>query len=299
MSQQPGWYDDPQDPELLRYWDGVQWTQHTSPLVRPNLDQAAQSGGYPQGPAGQRPASGSDRSANQGYGPGVQQDGGQGQYGRVYGQGQYGQGQYGQQGNQQWGGQAGWNQPMPGYAGTQEGATTPDGQRLAGWGRRLVARIIDWVIVGIASLALFPIVAPDVIPDLSTWLEDAINLAEAGSTAIPDLPDRLYTQLTAFTLASALLALAYEALFLKTMSATPGKLVLGMRVRLRDQPGPLSWNTSALRALVWQGPQLLGGIPILGFLASIFPVVNGLWPLWDTKKQSLNDKAAKTNVVLK
>ncbi len=300
MSQQPGWYDDPQDPELLRYWDGVQWTQHTSPLVRPNLDQAAQSGGYPQGPAGQGPASGSDRSANQGYGPGVQQDGGQGQYGQgQYGQGQYGQGQYGQQGNQQWGGQAGWNQPMPGYAGTQEGATTPDGQRLAGWGRRLVARIIDWVIVGIASLALFPIVAPDVIPDLSTWLEDAINLAEAGSTAIPDLPDRLYTQLTAFTLASALLALAYEALFLKTMSATPGKLVLGMRVRLRDQPGPLSWNTSALRALVWQGPQLLGGIPILGFLASIFPVVNGLWPLWDTKKQSLNDKAAKTNVVLK
>ena len=285
MSQQPGWYDDPQDPDLLRYWDGVQWTQHTSPLVRPNLDQAAQSGGYPEGTTGQGPADQRDRPENTGYGQGAPQ---------------YGQGQYGQQGNQQWGAQqGGWNQPMPGYVGTQESATTPDGQRLAGWGRRLVARIIDWVIVGIASLALFPVVAPDVIPDLSTWLEEAINLAEAGSTAVPDLPDRLYTQLTAFTLASALLALAYEALLLKTLSGTLGKLVVGMRVRLRDQPGPLSWNTSALRALVWQGPGLLGGIPILGFLASVFPVVNGLWPLWDAKKQSLNDKAAKTNVVLK
>ncbi|MBO3181743.1 DUF2510 domain-containing protein, partial [Dermatophilus congolensis] len=24
-----GWYDDPDDPELLRYWDGVLWTEHT------------------------------------------------------------------------------------------------------------------------------------------------------------------------------------------------------------------------------------------------------------------------------
>jgi uncharacterized RDD family membrane protein YckC len=288
MSQQPGWYDDPQDPDLLRYWDGVQWTQHTSPLVRPNLDQAAQSGGYPQGTTGPGQSGQGDRS------------GGYGQGGQQYGQGQYGQGQYGRQDSQQWGAQqGGWNQPMPGYAGTHEGATTPDGQRLAGWGRRLVARIIDWVIVGIASLALFPVVAPDVIPDLSSWVEEALSLAEAGSTAIPDLPDRLYSQLTAFTLASALLALAYEALLLKTMSGTLGKLALGMRVRLRDQPGALSWNTSALRALVWQGPQLLGSIPVLGFLASVFPVVNGLWPLWDAKKQSLNDKAAKTNVVLK
>ncbi|MBO3138051.1 DUF2510 domain-containing protein, partial [Dermatophilus congolensis] len=29
-----GWYDDPDDPELLRYWDGVLWTEHTA-LRRP------------------------------------------------------------------------------------------------------------------------------------------------------------------------------------------------------------------------------------------------------------------------
>ena len=40
MSQQPGWYDDPQDDQNLRYWDGVQWSHHTSPKRMPGLDQA-------------------------------------------------------------------------------------------------------------------------------------------------------------------------------------------------------------------------------------------------------------------
>ena len=40
MSQQAGWYDDPQDDSNLRYWDGVQWTDHTSPKQKPGLDRA-------------------------------------------------------------------------------------------------------------------------------------------------------------------------------------------------------------------------------------------------------------------
>ncbi|MCE0486586.1 RDD family protein [Ornithinimicrobium sediminis] len=294
MSQQPGWYDDPQDNALLRYWDGVQWTQHTSPRVRPDLDQAGQSGGYPQGSAGQT-------SAGQGGRPSGQQGYGQQPYGQQgYGQQPYGQQGYGQQGNQQWGAQqGGWNQPMPGYAGMQEGPVTPDGQRLAGWGRRLLARIIDGLVLGILGLLVFPLVAPNVIEDMSSWFEEVMAVTEGGSSAVPDLPDRFYSQLATFTLASALLALAYEVVLLKTASGTLGKLALGMRVRLRDEPGSLAWNTAALRALVWQGPSLLGSVPVVGFLASIFPVVNGLWPLWDAKRQSLNDKAAKTNVVLK
>ena len=34
MTQQPaGWYDDPQDPAQLRYWDGVIWSSHVSPKI--------------------------------------------------------------------------------------------------------------------------------------------------------------------------------------------------------------------------------------------------------------------------
>lgn len=42
-----GWYPDPHGaPQLLRYWDGSQWTEHTNP-----------AGGQPQAPAqGQAPA---------------------------------------------------------------------------------------------------------------------------------------------------------------------------------------------------------------------------------------------------
>lgn len=29
MTTQPGWYPDPQNPAVMRYWDGTKWTQHT------------------------------------------------------------------------------------------------------------------------------------------------------------------------------------------------------------------------------------------------------------------------------
>lgn len=29
MSPQPGWFPDSNNPQLLRWWDGQQWTEHT------------------------------------------------------------------------------------------------------------------------------------------------------------------------------------------------------------------------------------------------------------------------------
>lgn len=49
MSQQPsGWYDDPSNPDLLRYWDGVTWTSHTAPKKSPTASQSTI--GQPQQP---------------------------------------------------------------------------------------------------------------------------------------------------------------------------------------------------------------------------------------------------------
>ena len=28
-----GWYTDNADPSILRWWDGIQWTAHTTPVV--------------------------------------------------------------------------------------------------------------------------------------------------------------------------------------------------------------------------------------------------------------------------
>ena len=48
---QPGWYDSPNDPGLLRWWDGNQWTANTSP--RPAGQSVEPPGNYGAYPAQQ------------------------------------------------------------------------------------------------------------------------------------------------------------------------------------------------------------------------------------------------------
>jgi len=252
--------------DLLRYWDGTQWTTHTSPRHRPQADQgAAGSYGSPQSYAG----GGYAQQGQRGYG-------GAGSSGYGY-------------------------EPMPGSDYQQQDGrpTTPDGQRVSGWWRRFFARVVDWLLITIATFAMLPVLSPDFMSTFEQWLSVLSDPASVESAEATSLQQEVVAQVATVGFASAVLSLVYEAVFLKVAAATPGKLVLGLRVRLREHPGPLSWNTSIVRALVWEGPQLLGVVPILGNIAGLVPLINGLWPLWDAKNQSLNDKAAKTQVVRK
>jgi uncharacterized RDD family membrane protein YckC len=52
-----------------------------------------------------------------------------------------------------------------------------------------------------------------------------------------------------------------------------------------------------LRWLVQNIASLLSVVPFVGSFAGLFPLLDGLWPLWDDKRQALHDKAARTNVV--
>lgn len=270
MTQPAGWYDDPQDPDSLRYWDGVQWTHHTSPRQRPAPPQASGQWG------GQQPAPGQS----------------QGGYGN----------QYGTQGgpaHNPYAGQTGQNPYQGGiYASSMNRDTTPDGQPLAGWWLRLLARIIDNLLIGIVvgTFAVL-VLTPNLIDTMTAWMDDVIAAIDVQSTELPAIPDSIFSDILVVTLTIAGAALIYEIVLTTLWGGTLGKLATGLRVRLRDQPGNIGWSTATVRALVWNGPGVLSNIPLVGFLFSIFTLLNGLWPLWDDKKQSLNDKVAKTNVV--
>ncbi|AXH97777.1 RDD family protein [Ornithinimicrobium avium] len=288
MSQQAGWYDDPENADNLRYWDGVQWTDHKSPKRKPGLDQAGKAA-----------------QAGWGAAPGQQGQQSQGGHGGVH-QG-YGQQGHGQQGHGQQGGHdpsnpyAGGTQPpfqgqqwqsMPGGHQLQglPVPTTPDGQPLAGWWHRVAARIIDGVIILAVGLALLPVLAPG-------YWSGLMDFAMSQDDPFAPLPADLVALQLRWTLGVGVLGLAYEIIMVTMVGGTLGKLATGLRIRLREEPGKIGWVPSLLRALVYQGVGIVSQLStVLGFLA-LFPVLDVLWPLWDSKKQAIHDKAARTNVV--
>lgn len=255
---------------MLRYWDGVQWTNHTSPRQKPNLDRAGQ----------QWQAPGNEAQQQTGYGQQGQQQG--------YGQPNPYAGQTGQNPYQgEWQGQ----QMMPGGYQTQNVPSTPDGQPLAGWWRRVLARLLDGLIIGIVGGVIASFLVPDFFGQYLDW---AMTIEDP----LAQPPAELLAAQVRFTATLGVIAMVYELVMVTLAGGTLGKLITGLRVRLRDEPGKIGWGPSALRVLVYQGVGIIGSfLTALSFLTSAFGLLNVLWPLWDSKKQALHDKVAKTNVV--
>jgi uncharacterized RDD family membrane protein YckC len=287
MSQQPsGWYDDPSNPEMLRYWDGVMWTSHTAPRKSPTLPQS--SGLPPQ--AGSSDATGS--AATQGVPtpttPMPQGSGWQGQAPQAYGQGgQPGQqGQYGQQG------------PYGQYPGAPANAawmqtikTTADGVPLASWGRRLAAWVLDGILLTIVSYLLLRAFAPGYF----TAVENLINAASRQSqTEIQSVATDLAGQSLRVGLITWGTITVYCLAFWTTLAQTPGKMAVGISVRRADRPGPLDIVSALRRRLI----SVLQIVPLVSGLYFIVFLLDYLWPLWDDKRQALHDKVGATQVVM-
>jgi uncharacterized RDD family membrane protein YckC len=281
MSQQPsGWYDDPSDPDLLRYWDGVTWTTHTAPKKSPTASQSTIGGSLPgqtQAPTTPMP-----------HGSGWQQpqQGQPGQYGQQPGQPPqvpYPPSQY-QQAPQ-------YQQGQPGQTWMQGVPTTADGAPLASWGRRFGAWIIDGILVAIVSGLLVATLIPeytDMVDSIMNALER--NDPEAVSTIVANSVD---TTLKVALLSYVVMTI-YTIAFWTTTAQTIGKMLFRISVRRVDRPGPLDLATAVRRRLL----QLASVIPLLSNLYTFILFADGLWPLWDAKRQTLHDKIASTQVVL-
>jgi uncharacterized RDD family membrane protein YckC len=288
----PGWYDDPQDDTKLRYFDGVIWSNHTTPRsTRPAA--AASQAGQQQFPGQGHPPQYPGQAQGQSQPPGQQYPGP-----AAPGQQYPGQQVPGQHNPQFPGGpqQGGWNAPA--YPGMSAVATTPDGQPLAGYWQRVGAYLIDGIIQFVILMLLGGWLAFKAIQPVWDQISKAVDSGNTSTLNSIDTSTVNYGYLLAFGVVGAAIGFGYAVFFLSRTGATPGKAALGISVRLRERPGPLTVAVAAQRTSVQAVLSLLGNIPLLGNLFSLAALVDLLWPAWDDKKQALHDKFAKTNVVV-
>jgi uncharacterized RDD family membrane protein YckC len=265
MSFPAGWYDDPQDPTQQRYWDGGFWTDYRRPREGPPPYQG--QFGQP-GQADQPAPGGPGEPGQQGFGPGLGQPG-------------MGREGYGPQGPQGYGPQGfGYGPRVP---------ATPDGQQLAGWWKRVAARIIDSIIVlviGLPFTGYFYYRYIQAINDNNLFGTPASGETPSFGAA---LPLEIYQWIIPASVLGLLVELAYSYFFLTRTGATPGKKAMGLSVRLRDVPGPPPGSAVVKRWAI---------VSVFGFVCGCLSLLDVLFPLWDDKKQALHDKIADTNVVV-
>ncbi|EAP99780.1 hypothetical protein JNB_06414 [Janibacter sp. HTCC2649] len=252
-----GWYENPDNPEELRYFDGILWTKNTTPLrKRPH-----------QGPPVVPPSSGpQERPA--GWGPQPHS-------------------------------QTGPPEPRSTWLG-QSGRTglsgVPGQPVLASYGLRVVAYILDAIIVGVLALVFGGVLLWRAVEPAMDGFDKAMTSGdiEAMNAALTDV--RL-GYLVAFLAVQLILFLVYQVFCLVRWSATPGKLTVGISVRRLDRPGPLDIDTALRRAGFQAAVQAMGNLPYVSLLGTVALVADLVWPLADDKNQAIHDKVARTIVV--
>jgi uncharacterized RDD family membrane protein YckC len=138
--------------------------------------------------------------------------------------------------------------------------------------RRLAARVIDAIIVGVPVGVLLSVTG---LIHWSSGDGDDAFTADISASAV-----------------SAVIYFVYEGLMLASRGQTLGKMAMRIRVAmLRDGAVPVR-QAAWTRAAVYSLP---GIVPCLG---TIFWLINVLWHLGDKPfRQCLHDKAARTVVV--
>lgn len=256
MSTPAGWYPDPSAPSAthdpagvqLRWWDGGRWTEH---VHRNTPGPSLTKAPHP----GSRPAAPHDPYAAQHDPYGAPRP--------AYPPSQY---------------------PLPGV----KAIATPDGQALGGLGARLLARIVDLLLTTLIAVAA----GWSSLRTMSTLYAEALEgVSRTGDTsAVFALLENAGFAAASQTWTLVLLAVsaAYTILTVRFAGATPGKLLLRLRVRDWERPGLPSWGQAIVR---WLGSDLLGQLLILWYLLDF------LWPCWDQRRQALHDKMGRTVVV--
>lgn len=267
MTAKPsGWYDDPDDPTKLRYWDGILWSERTMPKLAPGLDHVGEA----------RPESMREHS----------QPAGQGERAREY--------------PAHWGPESfdhsqdphrqrhDYNAPfLPGHTPNEHGQWSTVGQ-YASLPRRIAASILDWMLVGFATSILVSPFMGEAQAKFQNFNNQQIDALRNG-TQPPQLPADIM-QLVFIVMAVMTAALVlYDAVLTSTSGRTVGRMAFGMRVE-SAQGEKVSFGKALVRSLIKWLPAITGivGLP----LAAVVLLVGA----GNKQRQGIHDKVGKTTV---
>lgn len=324
-----GWYPDPAGSENERYWDGTAWTRNLRPKAEAPITQTPAPTGSdmnPYNPYLQNPESLLDGQN------GVNQPSDQN---RNYQAGQNETPQFGQnypylgsnQGGQYLGGQpqnpqpplapplinpqmptqnssSGWSQRGVGSSYRDWVPSTNAGVELAGWWRRAFATVIDYLICLIITSLVGAGVLKNLVDGYQQLIDDLrqkiSDNADANTSVLQSLDLNSYdiaNNLFWMTIILLTVRLTYSFICLSLCSATLGQLILKMRV-VDEKTGVVAKRLPIGKALI--RVLTFGLISYIdAHLLIFFPMlINYLLPLFTSKRQTVHDMVAKTQVVV-
>jgi len=148
--------------------------------------------------------------------------------------------------------------------------------KFAGFWRRLVAYIVDNIIINIvffilAGIILTAFIFGSLSGNSRNWMADLANPARITSIFLPAM---------VFYIA---ISIAYFTYFHGIKGRTPGKMLLGLKVLSTDGT-PIGFGIAFLRSV--------------GYLVSSILYIGFIWTAFDRRKQGWHDKIAGTVVVI-
>jgi uncharacterized RDD family membrane protein YckC len=179
-----------------------------------------------------------------------------------------------------WSGGQGYSSPAPPGAGGPAPSfmDAPSGRpALASWGSRVVAQIVDGIIIAIGAVIVFAL------------------LAALGLTVDTDGGAAAFI-VTAFfaVIAFSIVALLYAPVLMsRTNGQTLGRMVVNIRV-IRADGGPMTFWFAALREIIVKS--LLVGV-IASATFGLAWLLDILWPLWDEENRALHDFVVNTRSI--
>jgi uncharacterized RDD family membrane protein YckC len=160
---------------------------------------------------------------------------------------------------------------------------SPQGRPLAEWWKRLVAYLLDGLIVGIPASILMVIIGVGAFAGSDIECDPVTGVCTGDTTGF------VAAYLGSYLVTGILLFAYLTFLNGGEKGQTVGKMVMKIQVRDEATGGPIGYGKAALRTFVY--------LVLAAFTCGIGGLLDGLWPLWDPKRQAIHDKPAGSLVV--